>query len=275
MEARELLKDKIWLHTRYITEDLKNSDIVKITGVSHKGVEYWLKKHGIQKFIGKYKYPINTDRIDASNPKFMYFLGLYIADGTSNTKNKRVSIRIKDIEPLEAIKEYFETRVPIAEIDNGYHTISKELRISGPEITDYCNNLYTNKKTFDIAWPDSLNKDCFKMLVRGFIDGDGSVEVRSYSNTYLRFGSSSDNLVKGFVKEYNKFFPEIVIAIREVLLKSGRPFYHVEIRGGFDHLVKVYQDYPKFSIKRKRDKIKLLIDDIVQTYEIINHKRWG
>ena len=29
------------------------------------------------------------------------------------------------------------------------------------------------------------------------------------------------------------------------------------------------------GVSRKRDKIKLLIDDIVQTYGIINHKRWG
>ena len=55
MEAKQLLQQRDWLYTKFITEDLKNSEISVLTGVSRKGVEYWLKKHGIKKFKAGYK----------------------------------------------------------------------------------------------------------------------------------------------------------------------------------------------------------------------------
>ena len=43
MEAKQLLQQRDWLYAKFITEDLKNSEISVLTGVSRKGVEYWLK----------------------------------------------------------------------------------------------------------------------------------------------------------------------------------------------------------------------------------------
>ena len=91
MEAKQLLQQRDWLYTKFITEDLKNSEISVLTGVSRKGVEYWLKKYGIKKFKAGYKYPINEGKIDVTSPEFMYFVGLFIADGTMNRKNKRAT----------------------------------------------------------------------------------------------------------------------------------------------------------------------------------------
>lgn len=275
MEAKQLLQQKDWLYKKFITEDLKNSEISLLTGVSRKGVEYWLKKHGIKKFKAGYKYPINESKIDATRPEFMYFVGLFIADGTMNRKNKRATIKIKDLEPLKAIKTYFETTVPISKIDDGYHNFNYELRLSSKVLTDYLGNLYTDTKTTDVMWPTAHNKDCFNMLFRGFIDGDGSVEVKSYTSAHFRFGSASKNLIALFLREYLSYYPEAKVSRYISSLKSNKYFENLELRNGFNHLVEVYQEYPTFAIKRKRDKIKLLVDDIVQTYEIINHKRWG
>ena len=275
METRQLIKNKDWVYQKYILEDLKNSDIARLTGITRKGVEYWLKKHKIVKFLNGTKYPIDESKINSTIPEFMYFVGLFMADGTMNRKNNRVTIKIKDIEPLTAIKKYFKTDVPISVLNDGYHEPSYELRLSSKVLAEYMGTFYTKNKTQDVIWPIASNAECFKMLLRGFIDGDGSIEVKSYSNAYFRFGSASCKLVSKFKDEYTKYFPEHPINEYAGKVKSNKYFQHLEIRCGFNSLIELYQEYPNFSIKRKRDKIKLLIDDIVQTYGIINHKRWG
>lgn len=154
------------------------------------------------------KYDVNLNSFfDKSSEEFAYFLGFFYADGYNNVKQGKVVITLKspDAEILEKFSNLFFGGRPLYRYrvkcqTNICNSVSS-LMIGNRELSNLLASYgaYQNK-TFKIRFPVWLNKNLWKHFIRGYFDGDGSIE--KHGRTYrlsiasnLEFNTSLQKII--------------------------------------------------------------------------------
>lgn len=218
------------------------------------------------------RYRVREDLMVSTNPYFMYAVGMFITDG-SIAKDGRLSIRINDKEPVKVLSDYFDCPYyhcrrdarPQYEFNIPYNT----------PLTEYCRALTNDvsKKTFDVKCPtDIVDLNLRLLLLRGIIDGDGSIRPDSSA---IRIFTASKNMVDTL---------EMLLSSLNIKYTTQNTKYglhkklgwviHIGILETLPALIRVYEDYPELAVQRKRNIIKQRVYDIVRTYEMINREKW-
>lgn len=272
MITKRLLKEE-WIINR-----LSQKEIADKYGVGLWFIENKIRDYGLTGARTKIKYPVNQKHVSLDSPIFWYLVGITISDGYIDEKNKRIVISLtNEKELLEELSSYYSTNVQIPIY--GYRTreLSKvrySLTLSDITLLELFHSIgiYGVNKTSNVRMPDPNSIELFNLLLRGFLDGDGSIKTRGYSdNIHFTFYSHSEMLTSSIVDLFSKYYG-LNLKIYDTKGHSGKNVDSGAKAGSY--LMKIYSDLPNLSIRRKRNVVKKQVDDIVHRYGMINHNNW-
>jgi len=266
---------KQFLHDEWVLNRKSQREIAEEQNVGLWYIEKLIKDYKLTNIRSKIKYTYNEDLFDINNPIFAYYIGFIVSDGYIDLKNSRVALAITDSPKiLERLSKYFskDKLTPVYKFKTKDNHYSYKLTISNKYLVDLLISLGVGvpNKTSNVKFPIFYNKTCFKMALRGFIDGDGNIRNTEH-NIIIRWYSHSSYLVED-LKNAFKYWYNYDLSINPVKNKLGK---EMSTRTDFwKHSIDLYEDYDEFCLERKKLQIKLLVDDIVHRYEMINHNKW-
>jgi hypothetical protein len=222
------------------------------------------KKHsvllkGIPGTNRKYYFDFNFfDNIDTEEKA--YVLGFFFADGHVSYDNNQITFRLaeKDEEILTKIANAMGAKdVPIRKnYINNRGCVASELGLSSIEL---CISLIklgiSSNKTYNLEIPISyIPTHLERHLIRGMIDGDGTIHITNRGTLCMGYGCASENPVKYVLDKFKEISGTTTSyrTIKEPYYKS--PFYTFRLNSfiAFKCLEWIYEDSTIF-LGRKKD----------------------
>lgn len=237
-------------------------EIAKSLGISLSNLEWKINKYKLQgiKKLAKEK---QVKTLSFNNVYFCYFIGLFLTDGYYHPNGIiEISLKQSDEHILKLLS--INLGLKINKYSN-YWRIYSDLSWAKKftEVTEITPGAKTYTANFSKFY--DLNAIQQKFIIRGMIDGDGSIR----KSGIIRFFSCSKYLID-MVKFY---FDKLSIKYTIILNKNGMEINTSEESKMFA-AINLYKLFPLISIRRKQLRIQVLIDDIVRTYEMINRKNY-
>lgn len=226
------------------------------------------------------KYTVNEHYFDViDNEHKAYWLGFFYADGYITQKRKHsnrkvgMSLGIRDIERLQALKEDLEFTGPINiyEVHNGYKEGAKYGRIlitSEHMAQQLIEKGCVEQKTKKLTFPDDsiVPRELKYHFIRGYLDGDGSVMVYfkdgQLKNASISF-TGTEEFLTGLKKYLNK--PDLVLDKR--YKDRDDNIYSLSIGGQMQTIEMCYRFYGHATtyMERKYKKYRLLVNAYFKT----------
>lgn len=155
-------------------EGLKCKEIAKKLIVDRHAVGRWLRDVGCE------YSKVNKANIDSSifskviKEEQAYWLGFIFADGyVSKNTEFELSLGLKDLNHLEKFKKFLNYEGKI-KIDNKIGRC--RLQFGDPQIVNDLKSIgCVNRKSLILRFPEKLSKGLYSHFIRGYFDGDGSI----------------------------------------------------------------------------------------------------
>lgn len=157
------------------------------------------------------KYQVNFDYFKTWSHNMAYILGLIYSDGNVCKGRLKIALKSTDIKLLKKIKEemQYEGEIHIRNAKcKGKNFESAVLCISS---IDICEDLYKlgvmENKSLKIEFPN-VSEEYFMDFIRGFFDGDGSIEIKKDTKSYqlrTRFCSGSEKFLMQIMNELKRY----------------------------------------------------------------------
>ena len=253
--------------TKLELQDLLSStsshkEIVAATGLPIWTIEKLIKLYDLQGYRDEVKYKCLSELFTLESPEFCYLLGLWVTDGYWNEGSLAISLLDKDI--LTKLGNHFNCKVYL------HHRKGKSPCYILAIPTKYCDyfkhlGYSQGAKTFDVHIPE-VPKDNLKYLLRGMIDGDGTIRkgIRDYE---VRFFTVSKTMFKQYRDIIENLGYEYGVHSHP---KYGESTISVT---SLDFLVWLYSDRLDLSLDRKLKIVNEKVDDIVHAYSIVKNRR--
>lgn len=174
-------------------QGLSQKEIAKQIGCRYQDIQRAIKYNNIS-LVWKRKQKIKKDidffkNIDSEIKA--YLLGFFYADGNIDKSLGRISICIQedDVYILNLFKEYIAPTSIIKKIHNTKGAKNRKpqimLRINSKEFVSHLLNLgLCPSKTYESLQFPNIPKTLYPHFIRGYFDGDGTVQVHKMKNGY-------------------------------------------------------------------------------------------
>jgi transposase len=267
-KKQKLTEDQI----QYIVDNYNNYSSTKISkrlNISSEAVTGVWHRFGLTGKDNRTYYLLNEnyfEKIDSHNKA--YYLGFIGADGCcykpSDKYNKqniiRINIHKKDIDILKKLQNELQTNKPLYYSDSNMVA----LEISSNKIFSDLENLgLSTRKTYDNTIAD-INEDFMESLVRGYFDGDGSIDQSRYRISIVGFKNNIDKIAE-YLNKHN-IFTTIVLDKRKYNSNNfDEPFCNMIISNKtsiYSFLKLIYRNKGDIYLKRKYIIAKEFIDKI-------------
>lgn len=198
-----------------------------------------------------------------------YFMGLVSTDGYIDTKNNRISIRLRNEgakELLESLKDYFEFSGNL----RVYRGKDYDLTITSNELISFLesNGIKGKNKTFEVKALNYFpNEDCVRMYLRGVLDGDGNIHLiikdSKLKSGEFRLVTASNDFMTGIQSIFSKYL-NIIVPIKTHNIKgSTYPLISLSMKDSRLFYRWVYKGFSNLRLKDKFEKAKMIVEDIV------------
>lgn len=178
--------------------------IADMLNVTHAAILKVLKKNNIQRRTAEEchrQYQLNEgffDNIDTEEKA--YFLGFLYADGSNQKASNFIKIDLaeKDKELLQKFAKLLYPKSPRQHVkiqDRGEKGRFAHLTIHSKHMCHQLEKLgCVPQKTFKIVFPNWLREDLIRHFVRGYFDGDGSVNInyKKGRSSFLKITSTKE-----------------------------------------------------------------------------------
>jgi hypothetical protein len=248
---------------KHLLETTKtHKEISEITLIPIWTLEKLIKQYSLQGYRDEARYKCMEHLFTLESPEFCYLLGLFITDGYWN--DGALCVSLLDREILERLGKIFNCRVYL------HHRKNKQPSFILSIPTKFCSyfrelGYSQGAKTFDIFMPN-VPKHNLKYIIRGMIDGDGTIrktlhdyEVRFFTVSKTLF-SQYKQIVEDLGYPYgvhsHKVYGESTISVNSL-----------------DFLLWVYSDRLDLCLDRKLKIVNEKVDDIVHAYSIVKNRR--
>lgn len=198
------------------------------------------------------------------SPNMAWLLGFIASDGTvRKSKNEiKIGLAIKDKEILDKIKQELKLQVEVKTYtaNNGYDCCSLTWTCEQHK-KDLSKYSIIPNKTFVLKPPYKLEKKFWIDYIRGYFDGDGS--VNNINNRALRWQICSASkeilqwMINFFYEEYN--IPKV--RIYEKVNPSGNKLYYFQYSTNSAKQIYsiLYNTNSTLCLKRKKDKFEEIL----------------
>lgn len=198
-----------------------------------------------------------------------YWLGFIYADGFIESKRshgaQKVGITLSSIDHshLEKFKESIEATNPVLQYKgSGYNsegTFSKILLTSDKTVNDLKQLGVVENKTYNLEFPTFIKEDLLHHFVRGYFDGDGSINYYTTPTGYKKYQIGFTGSFK-MIQGLNKFFS------KECSIRQKGNAYQVNF-GGVNEVHKIinimYKDATIY-LDRKYEKVDSFIKNMAK-----------
>ena len=278
----------------YFTEE-QEKIILKLYVEEHRGQLYCAKAVGktniskVKEVLKKYNIPIrnfsqaavvsninrtlykNDEYFKYQNSNMAWLLGFLAADGTVSSSDNTIKIGLssKDKEILERIKKELKIENKIVErtTKDGYDTVDLHWT-SKEHKQDLAIYGITPQKTFTIKPPKTLESKYYIDFIRGYFDGDGSVNL-IHSNgkvSALRWqicGATSEILqwiIDILYEQYN--IPKVNIHVDNSPSRKNNYYYFQYSTNSTKKIKDILYTSDSLYLKRKKDHFEKIIQMI-------------
>ena len=215
-------------------------------------------------------YKKNENYFSKESHNMAWIMGFIAADGSirKDSNSIKIALSIVDKEILEKIKKEIEIENPIKDyITNNGFEISEFIWTCEQHKKDLAKYYIVPNKTFKLKPPTNLNKDFWIDYIRGYFDGDGSINLiknsngRGNGNLCWQVCSATPEILEWMInylyEEYN--IPKVSVQMQkrkenlyyfQYSSKATRQIYHI-----------LYNDSSMF-LKRKRERFEEIINKI-------------
>jgi DNA-binding transcriptional regulator WhiA len=267
-----------------LTEEWVNNRLSQQEIADKYKVGLWLIESRIKHFKltgvrSKIKHLVDQTHVTVDSHVFWYLMGLVLSDGHIDEPNQRITIQLThDLEILEVLAKYYgkDRPLPIFNYRCKNNNIRYVLTLSDKPLIDLFHSLGISgfRKTYVTHMPDPGTRNMFNLMLRGFIDGDGSIRFTKNNGYYLhfRFYIESENLKNDLVGMFEKYYG---ISLYQGKHKQRNGFRVESPALKKDELVEIYSDYPDLSLRRKRNIVQKEVDSIMYRYHTVEWENWN
>lgn len=207
------------------------------------------------------KYSVNDNYFKNQSHNMAYILGLIAADGNVSVRENLVSIALRDydFEILEKIRVELQSERPVKLYTRADGTKFASLQIWSKTMkSDLSNYNITPRKTETILPPTFLAKEYWRSYIRGYFDGDGS--INNYNQSWgINIGGASHKVIQWmFAYLISELQLELQyktpFQLQTNRLPSGKQFYSFTFYG--DNAKRIIQHIyvpNSLAMKRKSD----------------------
>lgn len=150
------------------------------------------------------KYSLNLSNIIADSHAKYYWLGFIAGDGNIAKNEARIRIELKDIDlsHLQKFQNFMESNTPITERINNKGCHAYTVSINSAELKRYLAqyNLVPNKTPIYTMPLDKIPYEFYWDLVRGLMDADGCIHIRTNGSPIITFVSANKECVEQMKK---------------------------------------------------------------------------
>ena len=240
---------------------------------------YWVKKT-----LEKYHIPIRDhktattlqnktraknkkeDFFSIESPNMAWLMGFIASDGTirKNSNEIKITLALKDKEILEKIKEVLELETEVKEFQtsNGYDACTLVWTCEQHK-KDLAKYNITPAKTFILTPPIELDKKYYIDYIRGYFDGDGSINLiknsngRGNGNIRWQVCSATKEIIEFIVnvlyEQYN--IPKVTI-LSDNKNRQNTLYYCQYSSAASREIYKILYTEDSLYLKRKKDKFE-------------------
>ena len=171
--------------------------------------------------IAKYNYQWNF--FEQPSEELYYFLGFVAADGYVGNEDLEIVVNQKDRVLLERFRDLIVPDKPLyyKEKTNAY-VLKMSCRNRIQKFKDFYG-MQTNKKCYEVQFPQNIPQEHYKDFIRGYIDGDGCIDTtkgyrkdKVYVGPRLRILGNHD-----FLRDMNEKTKEFVKHNTNAISKKG------------------------------------------------------
>lgn len=211
--------------------------------------------------INGQKYNYNEKAFEFINDEASaYWLGFFYADGNINTLNCKCDICMSDKDYSHILK-----LCSYIFLDDNYNIVKRKSTLSNYDKTYYnyrlyignkkiTNNLIKNNcnwnKTFNMKFPDNIEKKLMHHFIRGFFDGDGCVTHLKTNRLSVTFTSAERNFL---IDLSDYLFENITISNTNVNHRKGLTYdYSIGAQFGVKNFYNyIYKDATIYLERKK------------------------
>lgn len=215
-------------------------------GIGVNSVKFILNKHNIQvrnpqqaaalSNENRRVYSVNDDYFLTQSPNMAWLLGFIASDGNVSKDNNRIKIGLSSVdkEILERIKEELSIEADITDyVTNNGFDVSELCWSSKKHKQILANYSIIPNKTFLLKPPYGLKEEYHIDYVRGYFDGDGSINLIKNSNgrgqgsVRFQIASATEEILEWILdvlERHGITRPRIQVQIKP----SGTPLYYFQ-----------------------------------------------
>lgn len=213
-------------------EGKNTTELGKLANVSPRYIRMLLSDNNVEKRAHgswKRKYKVNEDYFKTWSNNMAYILGFFAADGMVARDAQQISFSQKEKYILEDIKKEMGSDHPIIKNEkSGVYILNLGSKILKNDLIKL-HGILPNK-AHSIEFP-SVPKQYMSHFIRGYFDGDGHINYKQYTVTFV--GGSKD------------FMNELYFTLKNLELdpqfKSYEKHFRLHIRGRKS--IKIFSDW--------------------------------
>lgn len=231
----------------------------------------WQKENNKYNPQNQRKYSANDNYFEKETSNMAWILGILASDGTLSLKSNRIKITLNegDRETLEKIKEEIELENPIKNFtsNKGYKSVTLEW-YNKKHREDLSRYGIIPRKTKTFIFPRYLNKEYYRDFIRGYFDGDGSIQYLKGNNT-LRFDIGAYN--SDVLEVISNFFEENGIEKVKTQSRPNTTFHYFQYSTNASKKIFQLLYYKNcLCMKRKKD---IFVEAIIKQQEQLVDKQ--
>lgn len=238
--------DAVHCNQDTIRECLKEFNIYK----SHADIMKELPQNQV-------KYPVNEDFFFTPSANLAYILGLMATDGYVQKANNDayIGLAVQDREILDKIQKLIGGRpvkiydtnlgMPMAKWGFASHRVREELATYS----------IVPQKTFILKPPTKLPKEYYIDYIRGFFDGDGSINLIQQKNLRWQLCSATREMLEWILQVLESYgINPVKIQERAPINQEGHTLYYIQYStNATKEIYKILYTPNSLYLKRKKD----------------------
>lgn len=246
-----------------LSKGFSQTQIAEFCGVHVGTIEHYVAKFNLQGIKKRIKETANNS-VSLNNPYFLYFIGLFLSDGYFHSNGVIEISQTKKASTFELLGMLAEKlSLQMKSYDRCYRIYGDQ---NWGKLFKKVTGLEKGPKTWDADFPKfyELSNLQQTLIIRGLIDGDGTVKLTGSEIDFFSVSPHLLNLLKTYLINNDISYG----------IHKQDPGYNMTIcKDGLKFGLMLYDKFPSISLSYKRDRIQKKVNDIVRTYSMIKSKK--